>query len=167
MALITEDGTGKADAESYCSVADATAFFAKRNKSDDWGAVTDQEASLRAATDYVEQTYRGRWLGTRKTSTQALDWPRYNVDWPDSPAEIRPDGVIPQELKNAVAELALKADAGELTSDLGRETLSETVDVISVTYAPGGARQTHYASVNGWIRSLLRSGGGQTRLVRS
>ena len=50
--------------------------------------------------------------------------------------------------------------SGDLLADLGRETLSETVDVISVTYAEGKSRQTQYAAVSGYLRSFLIGGGG-------
>lgn len=157
MSLITEDGTGKFNAESYCSVAQATSFHSVRSTVDSWGDmdVDKQEACLRAATDYITQTFGGRWGGDRKSSTQALEWPRVAVPWPDGYLTYRPDGTIPQELVNACAELALKAYSGPLLADLGRETSSESVDVISVSYVPGSSRQTKYPTVERWLRSLL------------
>ena len=160
MALIIEDGTGKADAESYCSAADATAHHNGRGKADAWDAVDDKEAALRNATDYITAIYRSRWAGIRATAVQALDWPRSDVPWEDSPLGVRPSNTIPLELKQACAELALKANDTPLLTDLGRETLSERVDVIAVTYAEGKSRQTQYALVDGLLRSLLIGGGG-------
>jgi hypothetical protein len=54
--------------------------------------------------------------------------------------------------------MALRTKDGPLVSDLGRETRSEMVDVISVTYAEGGSRQTEYAAVDMTVASLLRTG---------
>jgi len=162
MALVSEDGTGKFNAESYCSVAQATAFHSVRSTADLWGDLDTgvKESALRAATDYLMQTYSGRWAGYRMTTTQALDWPRRAVPWPDAVQMYRTDGTIPKELLNACAELALKASSGSLLSDLGRETQSESVDVISVTYVQGSSRQTQYPTVERWLTSLLNVASG-------
>lgn len=166
-ALVTESGVGLPNADSYCSVAEATAYLTAIGSGDDWDAVDDKEAALRKATNYLTQRYRGLWAGRRLTSTQALDWPRYDVPWNDSPSGWRDTSVIPNELKAASAELALKSDDAELLEDLGRETLSEKVDVLSITYAEGRQQQTEYASVKGWLQSLLSNSGNSLRIVRS
>lgn len=159
MALITEDGTGRADAESYCSVAEAAAYHAKRGNADAWDAIEDKEAALRKATDYLVQTFRGRWAGIRKTEAQALDWPRYEVPRMDGGEWWNyPDDAIPPELKNATAELALKSASVNLLEDLGPEVQSETIGPISVTYR-GGDRQTQFAAVERWLRGLLLAPG--------
>lgn len=160
MTLIVETGAGLANAESYASVAFATAFHGARGKADAWDAVEDKEAALRNATDYMTQQYSCRWAGTRFSEAQALDWPRYDVPWSDQALGVRPQNVIPSELMSACAELALKSASAALLTDLGRETLSEKVDVISVTYAQGASRQTKYPTVEGWIRPLLKAGSG-------
>lgn len=166
MALILEDGTGLSNAESFASVAEATAYFAGRGKADAWDAVDDKEAALRNASDYIQFTYAGRWAGKRLTSAQALDWPRSGVYDEDSRAYVS-ESIVPRRVKNACIELALKSASGELVSDLGRETLSETVDVISVTYAQGAPRQTQYAAVDAWLKPLLSSGDSTLKIYRS
>ena len=78
MSLIVEDGTGRADAESYASVSVADAYHTARGNTA-WAALATtalKEAALRKATDYLGQTYGLRWKGYRMTTTQALDWPR-------------------------------------------------------------------------------------------
>ena len=72
MALITEDGTGRADAESYCSVAAADAHHAARGAAA-WAALTTEakEQALRRATDYMGQIYGPLWAGHRSLPTQA------------------------------------------------------------------------------------------------
>ena len=52
MSLVVEDGTGKADAESYISVADADTYHSNRGNTD-WAALTttEKEQLLRGATD--------------------------------------------------------------------------------------------------------------------
>ena len=81
MPLVTEDGTGLATAESYATLVEAAAYHTSIGNSS-WAALasdTVREQYLRKATFYMLQRYRPRWSGWRKTSTQALDWPRYNV----------------------------------------------------------------------------------------
>jgi hypothetical protein len=167
MTIVVESGAGLSNAECYASVAEATAFHAGRGNGDAWDAVDDKEAALRKATDYLTQRYRGQWAGLRRLSTQALDWPRVNVPWRDNLWGWRPIDVVPAELKYASAELALKSTSADLLADLGRKTLSETVDVISVTYADGGSRQTEYATVHGWLKSLLAYGDSHVELSRA
>ena len=66
MSLIVEDGTGKSNAESYISVADADTYHSNRDNTD-WAALTtaEKERLLRIATDYMVAVYRLRWDGYR------------------------------------------------------------------------------------------------------
>jgi hypothetical protein len=162
MALIVEDGTGKVNAEAFCSVAQVTTYHAVRSTASAWVDLDleVQEAALREATDYIQFTYAGQWSGDRKSDTQSLDWPRTGAEREDSLSGYWTDNTIPAPLVFATAELALKAaTAGPLVSDLGRETISESVDVISVTYAKGGERQTQYEVADKWLQPLLDNGG--------
>ena len=137
MALIVETGAGLSDADSYISEADATAYLTSIGKSDAWDAIDDKEAALRLATSYLLQRYRGRWLGNRRFITQALDWPRYGVVLEDSPGgfggyePLYDIDKVPPEVKQACALLALKTADGDLVSDIGRLTQSESVGSIS------------------------------------
>jgi hypothetical protein len=81
MALIVEDGTGLANAESYVSVAAATTYHANVGNTA-WAAITSdttKEQLLRKATDYMVAQYRLQYAGCRRYSTQSLDWPRLYV----------------------------------------------------------------------------------------
>ena len=166
MALTVEDGTGKATAESYGSVADATAYFAARGNTA-WASLASdalREAALRQATEYLDAVYAGRWKGDRYTAAQALSWPRYNVlvDGYALDAD-----TLPTALVRATFELALRASAGELLSDAGAQVKSETVGPISVTYADGARQGTRYALVESMLSALLRVGTGQIPMVRA
>lgn len=167
MALVVEDGSGLANAESYASADETAAYFTLRGKGDAWSDLEDQEAALRLATDYMAQVYRGQWAGMRTTATQALDWPRTDVPWEDSPAGVYASDVIPVEVKQACMELALRTASTDLLADTGRETLSESVDVISVTYAKGSSQQTQFAAVNALLKTLLVGGGGVIPMERA
>ena len=148
MALVVEDGTALANAESFISVASATQYHSDRNNTA-WALLTTpvMESSLRQAADYMEQVYRERWAGYRTTGTQALSWPRTLVPQKDAPGGYRawpfyyPTNVVPMLVGYACASLALRASVGPLSPDLGRFTTKEKVDVIEVDYLPG-ARQT-------------------------
>lgn len=116
MALIVEDGTGKSDAESYISVADATAYLALHSNPTTWTDATeaDQERYLRMATQYMDSVYGSRWKGTKNTQEQALDWPRYYVV--DRNGYAIDNDIVPVKVTYACAELAAKEAAG--TDDL-------------------------------------------------
>lgn len=164
MALIVENGTGLANAQSYCSVAQATAYHAARNNLA-WDAVDEQEAALIKATDYMQQTYNGRWKGLQLTQLQALDWPRVGVM---VGRFLLPYSTIPVEVINACAELALRAATGDLLPDVGAQVTSETVGPISVSYAIGARQTTSYKSVDNLLARYMTGGGaGSIPVVRA
>jgi len=144
MALIVEDGTGKSDAESYISVADADTYHAAQTGTTDWsGATTDnKEMALRRATRYLDSVYRLQWQGQRKLDTQVLDWPRYNVYDADD-FDVDCDS-LPAKLEQATAEMALLALSEDLLPDLSDPGTVKASKVKvgpieeSVTYAGGG-----------------------------
>jgi hypothetical protein len=85
MALIVETGQAGSTSESFASVADADLYHSNRGNTA-WAAIAStalKEAALRKATDYMEQSYRLRWLGYRHTEAQALSWPRDEVQRSD------------------------------------------------------------------------------------
>jgi hypothetical protein len=178
MALEVEDGTGKANAEAYTSVAEADSHLALRGFSL-WSTMStaEKEQAIRRATDYMVQVYRLRWAGVRATLEQALDWPRAWVpikDW----AGLTNDGTplvtqgyyasneIPAELKRASADLAYKAAAGELTPTLGRRTVREKVDVIEVEYDRNGVQYPVYKAIDDALSAFFKTvGSGINRPV--
>lgn len=168
MALIVEDGTGLSNAESYCSIEFATAHLTARGKGDLWDAVDDQEAALRAATDYMVQSYRSRWKGTRRSSSQALDWPRYNVVLDDVEGDPYLDSdFVPQEVKQACAELALRASTADLLADVSRQTSSESVGEVSVSYFDGQPQQTQYEAIERRIAPYIGGGSHSIAIARA
>lgn len=172
MSLITEDGTGRADAEALASVADADTYHAARGNTL-WSTITteEKEQALRRATGYMEQMYRLKWKGLRNSLSQALDWPRMNVQLEDvgfgSVAAYVPYNTVPKEVVQACAEMALKAASGELAGDLQRPVASETIGPIRTEYVIGAPEYVRYRSVDLLLRPLLSSGGLSVRLVRA
>jgi hypothetical protein len=165
MTIVVEDGSGKTDAVSYCSAADADAFHLARGNAA-WADLdpADKESALVRATDHMLEFYRGRWKGVRTNTTQALDWPRSGVIIDDG-QEVEQDVVLP-EVKNACAMLALKASAEDLAPDLDRETSREKIDVLEFEYRPG-SQIKKYRSVDALLSPLLIAGGASISILRA
>ena len=178
MALITEDGTGKSNAESYISVADADTYHSNRGNAA-WAALdtATKESCLRKATDYMIGTYRSKWLGRRVLITQSLDWPRVGVILEDfGNVQFGAYGffqvsyqIVPTEVKNACAELALKAFSAELLADQKQKIIEKTVGPIKVKYDPYAGQAVIYAQVHAILRVYLASRGNNNiaKLLRS
>lgn len=77
MALVVEDGTGLADANSYVSVEFADAYFSARNVTS-WADLTTEakEVSLIKATDYIDAKNAYRFTTKPINAEQALVLPR-------------------------------------------------------------------------------------------
>lgn len=167
MALIVEDGSGKSDADSLCSVAFADTYHAGMGNTA-WAALnatTAKEPALRKATQIMLGRFRGRWKGSRVKQTQALDWPRYDVVVDDYPLS---HTAIPADLVRAVAEYALVVSAGtDLAAPIGPAVISKTVGPISVTYAQGASQVTKYPAAEMLLGQFLDSSAGMIKVTRS
>ena len=160
MAIIVEDGTIVTGAESYCTVAFADEYHAKRGNAawDLLDAVDQKEPALRKATDYLEQAFFSLWKGIRVEDGQPLSWPRkcaYIDDY-----TLIDDNIVPEAVKRACAELALKASAAELAPDMTQGVVSETVGPISVTYDTGSPQRKRYRAIENMLAPYLKAGGG-------
>jgi hypothetical protein len=149
MALVHEDGTGKADAESYVSVTDANAYHTANNNATWTGADAVKEAALRKATRHLDGLVR--WPGWKKTAAQALAWPRSGAH--DREEYAIDDASVPSVVKSATAELALRALSAELAPDLARGGAVKRQKVGPVErefdeHAPGGTSRP-------WLDLLL------------
>lgn len=116
VTLVPEDGSGRPDADSYGSIAEADAYHAALGNSA-WAAVAtiEKERNLRKATNFMRQIYRAKWSGRRVYQVQALDWPRFGVCADGFPVL---STVVPVDVKHACFELALRAAAGPLLEDV-------------------------------------------------
>lgn len=103
MSLIVEDGTGLSTAESYISVADATAYFAAYGGADAFSSLDDAEVALRKASRDLDMLYGASYSSTALTKTQALLFPR--VTFTDTNG--RTVTGLPKVVGQAAAELAL------------------------------------------------------------
>ena len=159
MALIVEDGSGVAGADSYLSVADADSHHAARGNAGWAGDVAAKEAALRKAADYLGQTYRLRWLGARVDEGQALDWPRAGLDAVGS-------DVVPDEVRRAAADLALAALGADLNPPLARggRVKREKVGPIECEFEEGAPGRTRYPAIDGMLAPLLARPGRLARV---
>lgn len=95
---------GATDANTYCTLVEATAYFDTQLYRSNWqGSVTDeQNRALLTATRLLNENFE--WNGYKRTEEQSLPWPQYG--------QVDPYGfdvdytTIPQFLKDATAELA-------------------------------------------------------------
>ena len=164
MALVVEDGTGKANADSYVSITDADSYHTAHSAAATWAAATEavKEKALRLATQYADARYYGRWRGYKNTSTQSLAWPRsYGYD---TEGFLIAWDAVPVQLENAIAELALRVVQGDtLLADIAKpaaiSSQSITVGPISksVSYVGGMPPTKKYALIEALMAPLIQS----------
>lgn len=177
MSLIVEDGTAKADADSYCSIAFADAYLAGLGFTDwaDLDPTDSKEPALRRATQYMKQHYRRMWAGTRATTVQSLDWPRASVPDSDGPGwyadgseTYLPPDYVPSEVQQACATLAMKSASGiDLAPDLGAPVIEETVGPITTKYANGARQTVRFQDVDGLLSPFLATNTSTFAIRRS
>lgn len=115
MALTLTVTPGSADANSYATVAEATAFNAGRPFGDAWatGAIETQKAALIWACILLDASFV--WTGVATDDVQALSWPRKGMLTRNGFAIAETD--IPQALKNAQSEWARRLLEGDMAGD--------------------------------------------------
>lgn len=129
VTLVVEDGSIVDGANTYISLADVAAILdVDMRKSVAWAAVPDEATKnqlIAMATRYLEENYI--WYGFKVMNTddtidsQPLSWPRSGMY--DAEGVAIATTVIPEELKKAVAYLALWL----YTNDGDAELLNESV----------------------------------------
>lgn len=166
--FVVEDGSGKADSNSYVSVEAADVYFERQGNPSTWSSSTraQKQMALRVATSYISERYGNRWRGVIDSDTQALDWPRSGVVDADTGLYYDNDE-MPARLLNATAEVALRYRAGTtLRPDVAigdGNVTSSTVSVggISITEDFVGSATTapDFPEVKDKLRSMLTDGG--------
>lgn len=117
--IVVEDGTGKADANSYVTLAEANAFFDTVPNTNTWGAQTDDQKTrlCLAGTRMIDSCFQ--FNGFKINATQALQWPRNLAKDPNQYAGVfyrNPNtflgqyydpAKVPAQIKNAVCQLII------------------------------------------------------------
>ena len=140
LTLIKEDGTGRADANSYADVASGDAYHEGHLYATDWTAAnsTTKAAALVMATRLIDAHFRFR--GYKAHATQALQWPRELARDDDalrsvalvalSPRdEFFPSNAVPTALRDATIETArelIKANRADDPQGEGLASMSIT-----------------------------------------
>lgn len=148
--LVVEDGTGRADANAFASVATVTERLALTPFAAAWVAV-DPDRQAQCVAEATAWLSRQRWDGIATTATQALAFPRAWMQTPDGYAVA--SNLIPAWLIDATARLAywLSQQASTPFADSGLKPGSELA-------LPGGFRMTIAAdtSMPPDVRDLIR-----------
>jgi len=154
MALIIEDGTGVANANSFVTDLEYTTYTTSRGLTVGADAII-REKELILASDFLE-SLRASYQGFKTDNTNSLQWPRRGV-FIDGFAIL--DDFIPQELKNAQIEAAAFANSKELISNKASQNIqSESViPGLDRTYFSGGKTGSGALDrINVWLRPLLK-----------
>lgn len=171
MALVVEDGTGLASADSYLSVAGADSYHASHGNPSAWSSASTaaKESALQLATQFLDLTYGGQWLGVRIIETMSLDWPRYGVT--DRDGFVIDSDAVPVQIEHATAYLALQVVNGDTLSPVvsaGTNISSESVTVgpitTSKTYIGEKTVAKNYPTVAMMLAPLI---GGSSRIYRA
>lgn len=168
MALNTEIGGALAD--SYGEISEYHLYVLNHYGKDiSTGEVVDDEANLRKATQNLDSNYS--WKGSITASSQFLEFPR---NFPDLiRGRIIANDVIPQDIKNAVFEIAYALKNGvdispviqgglikkksskvgslSTTKEYDRVYASPTISIITTMISP-----YYTGSVNNSTRPLSR-----------
>ena len=152
MSLITEDGTGRDDAESYVTVAFADNYATAHGLTAWTGTDTVKEVALRKATQYIDTTYNFR--SAKSYQYQALEFPRQLWDWDLSPEMSR--------LFAATVELAVKALTESLFADVESSVVTRVTvgPITKVTEPRSTAGQKRFANVDALLKQLTTGLGG-------
>jgi hypothetical protein len=153
ITLIVEDGTLVANANTYISLEEATAYLEIDPRLGPiWAAMVDDEKRnqmLVFATRWLDENYQ--WFGAQVTKTQALRWPRCGMN--DGEFCV-PSTIIPPALKHAVAQTAVwlfVTDPDEAADSVGIKRFRN--DTIEIEWQDNFSGQT---GVPKWMSRLLR-----------
>lgn len=165
-----EDGTGLANANAYCSTAFADQYNDDHEQNATWSGLStaNKEKHIRLATQFLEVHYRGRWLGVRKLSTQALHFPAYDLDV-DSLGTAYSSSEVPQPVEEATAYLAIQSALGKAFSVVPTDGAVQTKTVkvgpieIEKEYAGSYNSGPAFPYVDSMLRELINGGNGVYR----
>lgn len=152
MALIIEDGSIVANANSYNTDAELVVYAAARNLSLP-ATETERDVLQIKAMDFlnsVEQQYQGR----RVSRDQSVSFPRVNVWINDF---IVHSDEIPSHLKNAQHEASIISQTINLLPNASIQNVQrEKLDVMEKAYFKGGKRTTlNVTSIYNYLTPLL------------
>ena len=150
MAIIVENGSIVADANSYVDFTGYSAWATARGITVHGNQAHTEEHILRAM-DYIESQ---RFIGHKSTSTQSLQWPRTEV-YIDSYSVDSDE--IPINLKNAVYETIVTIEDGNFyLSARERQTTQEKIGDITVTYKGNSGSKKETPAVSSALKKIIK-----------
>lgn len=165
LTLIKEDGTGRTDANSYATTAEADAYFDAHLYASAWTAATatTKAAALVMATRLVDSQYQ--FHGYRAHDTQALQWPRERCPDPDrnlvtsttmSPVltNFVPSTQVPQPVSFAVCEMARELLIADRTAAPAGEGIESSA---TSTHTKTSSSDTSSSSTTKYSKSDTRA----------
>jgi hypothetical protein len=182
IALIKEDGTGRADANAYADVADGDAYHAGHLYATAWtGATAEQKtAALVMASRLIDSEFQ--FYGTRVMPAQALQWPRARCPDPDSPSvPMTPLMPIPSNyvrydtVPKAVADATCEVARAMLIEDRTANPLGEGLKFTGLGASQTSFDKTDRRPIIPYVAqamllkygSLIRATSGSVRLTRA
>lgn len=169
MALTLDATVGGLSSNSYVTRAEGDSYHECRLFVDDWTSASDanKDTALVWATSILDSHFD--WAGTRFSIEQKLRWPRSGVL--DRDGQLFDNDEIPQELKDAVSELARYLLTSDRTAESGTEGIKKLkVDVIELEFDKHDRTTTIPDEVYQMVVHLGRlktvtAGGGQVAAV--
>jgi len=150
MSIVVEDGTQVTGANSYVTVANIETYADQRGIT----LTMDPEVLAIRSMDYIEAQ---RFIGTKVSSTQALQWPRTGV-YIDG-FEV-PTTMIPVEVKYGQLATAMAIDAGnDPLASVQRGVKMQQVGDLKVEYDESG-NVTLNRAINAALGKVLAGSGG-------
>jgi hypothetical protein len=175
-----ENGTGLPNAESYASVNDGDEYHEGHLYPVKWTSATTAQktAALIMATRLIDANCR--FIGYRKTTAQALQWPRSQA--PDVEAAVvrnplgpaytstvyLPDNAVPKCVIQATCEQARALLVEDRTANpLGEGLKSSDVDNSKFVFDKSDRKPVVSRVAMALMRRVLVGGLGQARVIRA
>lgn len=178
VTLVLEDGTGIATANAYIDATEAdTILCVNPTAYATWSALTPAEMDTYLVwasnwlDDYID------WKGYKTVETSGMRWPRCGVYNRDS--ILIPEDVLPDQLKQAVAETAVwlignqAAASGGTNDNLPEGIKRVKADVVEIEFFDNAASDSQSGSnllpdnISFLVRALGKPIVGRTRFVNA
>ncbi len=151
---------GSATAVAYDTAANADAYFTARGITAWTGDESAKEQALIRGADYLERRYRGRWVGVKATSTQALAWPRGYIS--DIDGYAIDATTVPEQVKRANFEAALLVLTGtnlepvlSRGNSVKKKKVKAAVVETDTEYVAGAPARDVITSIDGLLEGLV------------
>ncbi len=157
-ALVVETGTKSTTANSYITVDNYKTYRDDRYGVGDNPSNDQITQFIHRAMSYFETL---EFKGFKASEEQALQFPRQDLVIDGYGKD---DDEIPVEVLTALYEITYAVESGNARDNqIERETISETVGSLSVTYKNGSAPNTLTPAVTNALRKLIKP---QTAITR-